>query len=194
MRARVVIIHGSYGSPFENWFPWLAREVRRAGYEAYVPWFPSPEEQSLEKWREAFDVQIGPVTADMVFVGHSLGPGFILDLVENAEQPVAAIFLVSGFLGELGLEDFDPINSTFVCRDFDWERIRENAGHVRLYNSDDDPYVPLERGKELSEKLGGELSVVRGGGHINAGAGFREYPQLFEDVRALLNRLAEETS
>ena len=39
-KSRVVIIHGSYGKPEENWFPWLAEEVRKLGHSATVPTFP----------------------------------------------------------------------------------------------------------------------------------------------------------
>jgi len=185
-KSRVVIIHGSYGKPEENWFPWLAEEVRKLGHDAAVPAFPTPDGQNLENWLAAFGDQVGTVSSDMVFVGHSLAPGFILNLLENSERAVKGTFLVSGFLGKLGLEDFDPINESFVCREFDWERIRANAGDVHVYNSDDDPYVPLAKGEELARNLGVELTVVKGGGHINASAGFKTFPLLLENLSRLL--------
>ena len=185
-KTKVVIIHGSYGSPQENWFPWLATEVQKLGCDAIVPSFPTPDGQSLESWRQAFAEQVGQVEAEMLFVGHSLGPAFILHLLQESPVAVRGTFLVSGFLGLLGLEDFDPINESFVCGEFDWSRIRERAGVARIYNSDNDPYVPLERGQEIAEGLGVQLSVVKNGGHINASAGFRSFPRLLNDMRPLL--------
>ena len=37
------LIHGSYGNPYKNWFPWLKEElgVRKKTYK--VPHFPSFE-------------------------------------------------------------------------------------------------------------------------------------------------------
>ena len=53
--AKVVIIHGAYGTPEENWFPWLASQVREYGQEAVVPAYPTQENQHTDIWREAFD-------------------------------------------------------------------------------------------------------------------------------------------
>jgi uncharacterized protein len=187
-KKRVVIIHGSYGNPGENWFPWLSEEIVKLGHAALVPEFPTPDAQSLDTWKSAFKEQVGELTRDMILVGHSLGPGFILSLLEDSTSSITGTFLVSGFLGELGNDDFDSINKTFVCREFDWDRIKQNAGEVYLYNSDNDPYVPLSKGEELSKKFGVPLTIIKNGGHINASAGFQSFPKLLEDIKALLSK------
>ena len=190
--TRVAIVHGSYGSPEENWFPWLAAKLRKDGNYVVVPKFPTPEGQSFANWRDVFRSEVGPVQKNMVLVGHSAGPGFILKMLQESDTPVMGVFLVSGFLGPLGLKDFDPINEALFGGEFDWERIRKNAGQVRIYNSDNDPYVPLEKGKELAHNLAVDLIVVKNGGHINAGAGFKEFPQLLEDIRSFIGESCNE--
>ena len=187
-KKRIIIIHGSYGTPNENWFPWLAKEIKKLGHEVEVPTFPTPEGQNLKAWKSAFHKQVGEINGNMILIGHSLGPGFILDLLEKATAPIVGTFLVSAFLGKLGLEEFDSINESFVCRDFDWDRIRKNAGEVHVYNSDDDPYVPLSKGEELAKHLGVPLTVIKNGGHINAGSGFKSFPQLLDDVKSLISQ------
>jgi len=122
----------------------------------------------------------------MILVGHSLGPGFILNLLERSRATVWGTFLVSGFLGSLGNPEFDTVNETFVSRDFDWPRIRSHAGVIHVYNSDNDPYVPLEKGRELAERLGVGLILVEGGGHMNANAGYLSFPRLLDDIRKLI--------
>lgn len=185
---RVIIIHGTFGAPDENWFPWLASQVSTLGVETLRPTMPTPEGQSLESWRAAFRRQARRIDSNTILVGHSLAPAFILDLLQSAEEPVRGSFLVSGFLGLLGLPEFDELNETFVCRDdLNWPRIRENAGRVFVYNSDNDPYVPLDRGEHLADNLGVELRVVPGAGHINASAGYTEFPLLFNDLSALIS-------
>ncbi len=183
---KIVILHGSYGSPKENWFPWLANEVKTLGHKAIVPRFPTPDGQSLENWRAVFYEQVGQITSDMILVGHSLAPIFILNLLEDSNVKVRGTFLVSGFVGSLGLEEFDSINDSFTCRDFNWERIRKNAGDIYIYNSDNDPYVPLKKGEELARKLNRELTIIKKGGHINAEAGFTTFPKLLNDLKMLL--------
>ena len=76
--VNIFIIHGSYGSPEENWFPWLKSDLEKLGCRVYVPRFPTPEKQSLEKWLDVFKEYDGFVDSETIFIGHSLGPAFIL--------------------------------------------------------------------------------------------------------------------
>lgn len=184
--VKVGIIHGSFGKPEGNWFPWLANELRSDGHEVIVPRFPTPDGQSLDSWCSVFAHEFGALTRGTVLVGHSLGPGLILNILEQSKINILGTFLISGFLGKLGLPDFDHVNESFVCRSFDWSAIRRNAGFIKIYNSDDDPYVPLQKGQELAEKLGVPLNVVKAAGHINADSGFTKFPLLLQDVRNLL--------
>ena len=185
-KTHVVIIHGAYGSPSENWFPWLGEELKKEGYKVSIPAFSTPNGQSLSNWLSEFNSQIGELDKNMILVGHSLAPGFILNLLERSIVKISAVFFVSAFLGKLHLSDFDPINESFVCREFDWKKIRSNVGDIFIYNSDNDPYVPLKKGEEIAEKLGVQLNVIHNGGHINAAAGFTEIPFLLDDIKKYL--------
>lgn len=40
--ANVIIIHGAYGNPEENWFPWLKKELEKLDCRVFVPKFPTP--------------------------------------------------------------------------------------------------------------------------------------------------------
>lgn len=35
------LIHGSFGSPFANWLPWLRKQLRNQSEEVYTPDFPT---------------------------------------------------------------------------------------------------------------------------------------------------------
>ena len=35
------IIHGSFGNPFVNWFPYLRKEIEKKELEVYTPDFPT---------------------------------------------------------------------------------------------------------------------------------------------------------
>jgi predicted alpha/beta hydrolase family esterase len=187
-KADVVIIHGTYGSPEENWFPWLANSIKQYGHNAIVPKLPTPEDQSLMNWSNSFKQQVGELTENMVLVGHSLGPGFILNLLERSKFKVLGTFLVSAFIGELGNDDFDSLNKSFVCRDFNWSTIAKNCGETHIYNSDNDPYVPLSKGEEIANNIHADLTIIKKGGHINAKAGFRKFPLLYNDIIKLLKK------
>ena len=185
--TRVIIVHGSYGNPMENWFPWLRDQLTHLGATVLTPSFPTPEGQNLANWLKVFDDEVGPLTSRDILVGHSLGPAFILHLLQRSQVPVMGTFLVSGFLNDLGIEEFDSVNSTFTADLFDWPVVRANSGHAHVYNSNNDPYVPLTKGTELAEKLGVSLIVLDGAGHVNASAGFTTFPLLLQDISALMS-------
>lgn len=184
-QSTVVIVHGAYGNPDENWFPWLASKLERLGIQTHRPLLPTPEGQSLQSWESAFHDQVGPIQSHMVLVGHSLGPALILRLLEGARQPVKGVCLASAFLGLLDNPDFDIINASFFAKPFAWDRIRANAGRAFLYQGSNDPYVPLLKGAEVAEQLGVNLTVIPHGGHLNASAGLAAFPQLLADVATL---------
>jgi predicted alpha/beta hydrolase family esterase len=115
-----------------------------------------------------------------------MGAGFTLRLLEESEQRVAGTFLVAGFIGALGLPDYDPINATFFASPFGWHKIRQNAGRVYVYAGDNDPYVPVERSNEIAHHLASTLQVIPGGGHLNAETDFVTFPRLLKDMRPLL--------
>lgn len=189
-RLRVVIIHGAYGRPDSNWFPWLAERVQAAGHEALMPRFPTPQDQSPEAWLEAYDRQVDAAVprARTVLVGHSLGVAFVLRLVARAGAaagPYRGALLAAGFWGALGLPDYDPINAPFFVP-LDWNAARAGCGSGICYASDDDPYVPLRFSREIAERLGAPLRIIPGGKHLNAENGMTAFPELAGDLEALL--------
>lgn len=122
----------------------------------------------------------------LFLIGHSLGVAFILSMLEKSTIPVKGCFLVSGFLGNLDISQFDEVNTTFTIQQFDWELILRSCGQVKVYNSDTDPYVPLKKGQELAQLLKAPLIIIRNGGHINTAAGFTEFPELLSDIKQYL--------
>ncbi|MBD3359360.1 MAG: serine hydrolase family protein [Candidatus Buchananbacteria bacterium] len=178
-----IIIHGSYGNPDENWFPWLSSELKKIGYEVIIPKFPSPENQSLESWQKVFESfydKIGPQT---ILIGHSLGVAFILTLLESLNSPIKATYLVSGFIGLLNNPEFDEINKTFVTKKFDWEKIKQNSRDFYIFHSDNDPYVPFEKAEEIADNLGIQVTQIKGAGHFNQEAGYTEFKELLDVIK-----------
>jgi len=184
---KIFIIHGSYGNPQENWFPWLKQELEKLGHAVFVPEFPTPKDQNLENWMGEFQegMHYHLLDEESVFVGHSLGPAFILSVLEELEipKPIRACFFVAGFIGKLNNPEFDEINKTFAEKEFNWERIKKNCERFVMYHSNNDPYVPIEKAKELSEKLNCKLKVIKGAGHFNEKAGYTEFKLLLEDIK-----------
>jgi len=182
---KIFIIHGAYGNPEENWFPWLKEKLIEQGHEVIVPHFPTPENQTLTHWMDILN--LNEIDSDTVFVGHSLGPAFILSVLEKINVSIKACFFIAGFVDVLGKKEFDSINESFVRKSFDWYTIKRNCKKFYVYSSDNDPYVPLSKGKALSDHLASELIIVKDAGHFNEAVGFKKFDQLLRDILKDLN-------
>lgn len=176
----IVILHGTMGSPEGNWFPWLKAEMEKRGHTVYVPRLPTPEGQTKDEWCAALREQAPLFGKDTVLVGHSCGALFVLHILEVVRNPVAKAVLVSPFMSALGNETFDRLNASFVNHDFDWAAVKRNAGEIVLLHGDDDPYVPLAEAQKVAGKVGQPLTIVPGGGHLNAESGFTRFEKLLE--------------
>jgi predicted alpha/beta hydrolase family esterase len=97
-----IIIHGTYGNPDENWFPWLKTELEKIGYQVYAPIFPTPENQNLEAWLKVIGDLHNNIGAKTIFIGHSVGASFILSILESLDLPVRAAFFSFRFFGFIG--------------------------------------------------------------------------------------------
>lgn len=182
--TNIFIVHGAFGDPEENWFPWLKSEIEKQGYEVFVPKFPTPKNQKLQNWLNVFRDYKQYLKKDSIVVGHSLGVAFLLNILEN--QQIKAAFFVSGFTGSLGIPEFDNINNSFAEKGFDWQKIRKNCHEYFIFHSDNDPYVPLEKAKQLAKNLETNMILVKNAGHFNENAGYTEFTLLFEKIKDIL--------
>jgi predicted alpha/beta hydrolase family esterase len=186
--TKAVIIHGTGGSPQGNWFPWLKSELSKLHLSVLVPQFPVGEQQSLDNWMSEFQKWESSVDKETIMIGHSLGPAFILNFLEKSGHTIAAAFLVAPFVGSLGNKKFDSLIKTFTERDFAWDKIKQHCEKFFIYSSDNDPYVPLEKGEFLSAKLGAKFKIIHGGGHLNTEFGYVQFDILLDDIKALLKK------
>ena len=184
MPLRVLIIHGTKGSPEGNWFPWLRAALEKDGHDVRVPRFPTPEGQSFESWRAIAETELKDAPpAETLLVGHSTGAVFVLRLAEQAPVPFRAVFSVCPFAADLGLAGYDELNATFVRHDFNWPRVRAGAKAFFFYAGDNDPYVPLRFSQDVAVRAAGPLAVIPRGGHLNSEHGVASFGLLLRDIR-----------
>ncbi len=181
----IFIIHGSYGNENENWFPWLKENLEKSGYTVFVPHFPTPDNQSLENWLEVFKEYTKYLDKDSVMIGHSLGVAFILNILENINFQIKSSFLISGFIELLNNPEFDEINKTFINKNFNFTKIKNNCNKFFIYHSDNDPYVNIDKAKNLAQKLNEEIVIVKNAGHFNTSSGYNKFELLLENIKEI---------
>jgi len=179
--STVFIIHGVGGYPKENWFPWLKQVLEKLGTKVIVPQFPTPENQTLSSWLQVFEEYKEEITPETIVVGHSLGVPFLLNVIE--EHPVKAAFFVAGFVGKIGIE-FDESMQTFAQKSFDWEKIKSHCKHFFIFQSDNDPYIKLEKAQELANHLRTDITLIKGAGHFNSASGYVKFDILLEKLKS----------
>jgi predicted alpha/beta hydrolase family esterase len=185
--TNVFIIHGAYGDPEENWFPWLKFELEKLDCRIFIPEFPTPKNQSLENWLKVFENYTKYLSENSIVVGHSLGPAFLLSVLEKLDKPITAAFFVSGFTGLLN-RPIDEINKTFVDKRFDWQKIKQNCRKFYIFHSDNDSYVPLEKAEQLAKNLNINVILVKNAGHFNEEAGYTKFELLLAKIRDEKNK------
>lgn len=187
MSSNVFIFHGTEGYPEENWFPWLKVELETRGCKVFVPQFPSPPvvPSKILEWFEVLKNYEQYIDENTILVGHSLGGVFALRLLEQLKHPVRAVFLVGTPIGIKPIANYDR-DSSFSGFNFDWATIKNNSKHFTVYQSDDDPYVGLNNGKELAKNLDTELTFIPNAGHFNKKAGYTSFTDLLEKIRKIL--------
>jgi len=182
------IIHGAYGSPEENWIPWLVRQLENKGYEVVIPAFPTPRNQNLKSWMKIIEPYLASMDEQTILIGHSIGATFLLSALEKIETCVAQTFLVAGFTGDLG-EAYDSMpqlkvaNNTIAEKEFDWLKIKNSSKEFYVIYGDNDPYVSIEKSQQLIQALTAEAVKIKNGGHINEDAGYIELPQVLEKIK-----------
>jgi predicted alpha/beta hydrolase family esterase len=107
-----LILHGSFGSPEENWFTWLKLKLEERGDKIYLPALPTDDfnnfkpsdqpKQSLNSWLEAIQLTIDEIIKkgeDLTIIAHSIAPSFVLSLMDaNPRLKVKKLIVVAPFL------------------------------------------------------------------------------------------------
>lgn len=185
---KFVFIHGAYGNPEENWFPQLKEGLEALGQDVFVPQFPTPENQNLESWFKVFENVYKNINKneDACFIGHSLGPLFILHLIDKYNLKLDSAIFVSPFMKKLNNPQFDKINETFYKEDFNFEELKKLILKSYVLYSDNDPYVESSHSIGFARKLNSEVILIKDGGHFNSSSGYNKFPQVLDLCKEII--------
>lgn len=178
----VLILHGTGGSCYGNWFPWLKSELEIRGIKAWVPKLPLAERPNINRYKQ-YIFENWQFNKDSIIIGHSSGAVAALGILQYLPVGlrIDKAILVAPFKDNLGRDDLREL----FTRPLDFEKIKSHCQKFVLIHSDNDPAVPLEHGQFLSSQLGGELVVLDGQKHFNIstmGEVYLKFPQILEYI------------
>ena len=77
MKNNYLLIHGSFGSPFVNWIPYLRKEIENKNLEVYTPDFPTGVGyQNYNNWSRLLKCYLdsGILNENTTIFAHSIAP------------------------------------------------------------------------------------------------------------------------
>lgn len=194
---KFVLFHGAFGSPEGNWLPELKDKLESLGQDVVVPTFPvdkwediteagpnaKVKYQLLPKWLEVFNIVYKTFKSDekLCFVGHSLGPLFILHVVNAFNIRLDSAIFISPFLDKLNkVWQIDIVNETFYKTDFDFEKLQKLVPISYTLYSENDPYVDKNHCMLFAKALNSSLIFVKKAGHMNSEVNLNEFPLVLD--------------
>lgn len=192
MRRRAFIIHGYQGYPEEAWFPWMKRELEKAGYEAALPWMPNPDHAVISEWIGFISGLVGEPDVGTVLIGHSIGGQAVLRYLEGLGATgkavgitvlVATNFPARPLPGAPEKKIDDKVLVPWFTTGVDPALVSKAAGRCTLILSDNDPYMSLDEARSGFETgIRPRIVIEHGKGHMNDESGITELPSALQAV------------
>lgn len=178
-RKHVYIIHGYMAKPSDHWFPWLKKRLMASGFDADVLPMPQSDRPRARAWDRFLGQRIARHDEDTFFVAHSLGCISLLRHLDERQDRVGGVVLVSGFSEPLpGLPQLDE----FALCQGKLGSIGALAGRRTVIAARDDGIVPYAATQRLAGHLDARLVTVDRGGHFLGSDGFREFPLAYDEL------------
>lgn len=184
MNTNYFLMHGSFGSPFSNWIPWLRNEIESKGGVVYTPDMPTGVGfQNYDNWEKLMKcyVAAGLIDENTIIFAHSIAPVFVAKFLVRNEIKVKRVIFVCGFNNYLGInEEYDAVNKSMYFDNL--SDVKKYVDEIICYYSDNDPYVNFETEKHFADTIVDKQFVISGGGHLNSESNYNEFKELLKHI------------
>ena len=182
MKNNYLLVHGSFGSPFSNWIPYLRKEIENKKLEVYTPDFPTGVGyQNYENWSRLLKtyVEANVIDENTIIFAHSIAPIFICKFLVENKIKVKRLVFVCGFNNYLGIDkDYDAVNESMYFNNL--TDVKNYCDDIVCFYSDNDPYVKYEAEKDFADAITENHIMISDGGHLNSESGYTEFPELLK--------------
>jgi uncharacterized protein len=181
---KVILFHSTGGTPNHFWFPFIKRQLPKDKYKVRAPQLPNKDNPDINEW---FPFALDKYSFDenTILVDHSAGCPLILSILENIDSKIEKAILVSGFSKPLD-EDPEPI----LQNSYNWKKIKSNCKSFVFINSVNEPWgCNDEQGRNMLDKLGGDLIIRSDQGHMGSESFNQPYKEFPLIVSLIENKL-----
>ena len=196
LKYNYIIIHGTFGHPGENWFPWLAEQISkldRSGNtqkeDILIPHFPSSSCSDYDSWKSILMgyIDSGIINKNTIFICHSLGPLFVSRVLIEEKIRVKGMISVEAAANHImGNPSFDNINKTFFVPSWEYlNRVKKYLDFNYCFYTDNDPHIPYNILREYVEHAATKTFFIPNAGHFNTASGYSTFPQLLELIKSI---------
>jgi uncharacterized protein len=174
---KVILIHGNGGSTAGDiWLPFVERELSALGLVVINETFPDNVKARARVWLPFLE-KLG-ADEHTILIGHSSGAVAAMRYAEI--HRLWGSILVGVCHTDLG--DSGEAASGYYKAPWQWQRIRENQQWIAIYNSRDDPHIPIAEPRLVAAQLQCSYFEFADRGHF----GDAELPEVVEFVRRQL--------
>jgi uncharacterized protein len=161
---RIVLSPAYPANPGTAWYPFIATEMGKAGFDVIIPQLPDPD---LSEWQKIIKPLADRSPKQTILIGHSIGGINILRYLESTETsekfPLLVLVAPPGF--SLGYE----VLESFFKDDFDYNKIKSKVEKIVVIITLQDSILapdPMKHGRVYLDNLNAKLIVLREGGHF----------------------------
>jgi predicted alpha/beta hydrolase family esterase len=189
MKKRVFIVHCWDGTPSDNWYPWIKKQLEAQNFEVHVLEMPDTANPRIFQWVPTLAEAVGTANENTYFIGHSVGAQTIVRYIEslpNNTKVGGAVFVAGWFKSLTGIDAAGTeTKNHWLSAPVNFETVHERMQKSIAIFSDNDPYVPLDNQDDFRDKLHSEIVIEYGQGHYDTGSKTTELPIALESLLKL---------
>jgi len=173
--VKAILIHGNGGGTAGDiWLPYLERELTAIGLDVINRTFPDNIKARARFWLPFLE-ELG-AGSDTILIGHSSGAVAAMRYAET--HRLLGSVLVGVCHTDLG--DGSEAASGYYRAPWQWEQIRRNQQWIGIYQSSDDPLIPVAEARFVAAQLKCSYFEFTDRGHF---VDSREFPEVVQFVR-----------
>ncbi|MEO7158438.1 MAG: alpha/beta hydrolase [Vicinamibacterales bacterium] len=177
--VKAILIHGNGGcTAGDIWLPWVERELTALGLQVINQTFPDNIKARARYWLPHLEA-LG-ADQDTILIGHSSGAVAAMRYAET--HRLLGSILVGVCHTDLG-DSFEAA-SGYYAAGWQWQKIRDHQEWIAIYNSTDDPHIPIAEPRFVAKQLKCSYYEFTNRGHF---VDSRQFPEIVELVRRTLS-------